>query len=52
MQREESADDCGRQENMDMQALTSRLSPPERADFRNLFDKRLEKVKAKTADVL
>jgi Uroporphyrinogen decarboxylase (URO-D) len=34
-----------------MQLLTTPLSPAEREDFRGLFEKRLEKVKAKTADV-
>jgi hypothetical protein len=36
---------------MPTQTLASPLSPEEREDFRHLFDKRLEKVKAKTADV-
>ena len=36
---------------MDTQALTSPLSPAEREEFRQLLEKRLAKVKAKTADV-
>jgi len=36
---------------MTKQMSTSPLSPTEREDFRWLFEKRLEKVKAKTADV-
>lgn len=34
-----------------MTTLASPLSPAEREDFRHLFDKRLAKVKAKTADL-
>jgi hypothetical protein len=37
--------------NMETPALTTALLPTERDDFRQLFEKRLEKVKAKTADV-
>jgi uroporphyrinogen-III decarboxylase len=36
---------------MNTQAPTNPLSPAEREEFHHLFDKRLEKVKAKTADV-
>lgn len=36
---------------MTKQQLITPLSPAEREDFRRLFEKRLEKVKAKTADV-
>src|ERR1039458_3157328 len=36
---------------MGTSALTTALSSSERDDFRQLFEKRLEKVKAKTADV-
>ena len=36
---------------MEQPALTTALSPTEREDFRRLFEKRLEKVKAKTEDV-
>ena len=35
---------------MPQRQLTNPLSPTEREDFRRLFEKRLEKVKAKTAD--
>jgi uroporphyrinogen-III decarboxylase len=36
---------------MEQTLLTEPLTPAERADFQKLFEKRLEKVKAKTADV-
>jgi hypothetical protein len=36
---------------MPQQPLTEPLSPEQREEFRRLFEKRLEKVKAKTADV-
>ena len=36
---------------MALQPLTTPLTPTEREDFRRRFEKRLEKVKAKTANV-